>query len=287
MTLLTDAQLLKYNQEGLIPGPGEPEEAFAGRAAYCTHLKEHFSAELIKDFSINQWEDLPNLQVKEFDIAPKWIPIFFSDYRLPFWHGGCAWIFQISEDKPTAALIQLRQKFRSSSSYLGIYSREELLTHELVHVGRMMYQEPKFEEIFAYNTSKNSFRRTFGAIIQSSMESVIFVLLLGLIVVFDVFLVAMQRVDAYLLAFWLKLIPAAFIAVGLIRLFHRQRTLRSCIDNLQEITGSVDKAKAIAFRLADKEISAFSSSSPEEILSYIDAQAPKELRWRLIRCAYL
>ena len=94
--------------------------------------------------------------------------MIFSNERLAPWHGGCAWIFQFAEGLPTAALIQLRQVFSRQPTFLGIYHRDELLTHELVHVGRMKFEEPRFEELFAYETSTSAFRRWFGPLIQAS-----------------------------------------------------------------------------------------------------------------------
>ena len=39
MTLVNDSDLLKYNLEGIIPGPNENEEDFSVRADYCLNLQ--------------------------------------------------------------------------------------------------------------------------------------------------------------------------------------------------------------------------------------------------------
>ena len=69
--------------------------------------------------------------------------------------------------------------------------------------------------------------------------------------VFDVFLVAMHRPDAYGLALWLKLIPLTLVLGALIRLWRRQRTFEACLNNLSNICGR--HAAAVAYRLTDKE----------------------------------
>lgn len=287
-TLYSDQQLLQLNHLGIIPGPSETAEAFAKRAEYCLHLKEHLSKELLAPFGSEVSQDSEVLDTSNsrlstlYDIAPDWIPVFFSDYRLPFWQGGCAWIFQTSVDSPTAALIQLRQTFRHSECYLGLYQREELLTHELVHVGRMAFQEPRFEEVLAYRTAHTWFRKWCGPIVQSSVESVIFILLLGLIVVFDVFLVALNRMDAYTIALWLKLIPLVLVIYAFGRLFRRQRILDKCLQNIRSCFEKKVNPLAIAYRLIDKEIESFAKMSDEEIKKYMDSQVKKELRWRVI-----
>lgn len=236
MTTLTNEQLLKFNRLGIIPGPEETHETFAKRADYCLKLKEQLGHEFTKTLAAEPSDDKEVIVsavdelIPLYDIAPDWIPIFFSNYKLPFWHGGCAWIFQIAEDTPTAALIQLRRSFRHSARYLGIYDRHELLVHELVHVGRMSFQESQFEEMLAYRTSQSAFRRWFGPIIQSSIESVLFVLILGIIVIFDIFLIALNRFDAYLIALWLKLIPIGLVAYAWVRLWRRHKCFNHCLE---------------------------------------------------------
>lgn len=292
MIEITQERLLALNHLGLIPGPEETAEAFAKRADYCLHLKSHLSQEIKATFEGEHSADPEVLEpartqlLSFYDMSPDWIPLFFSDYRLPFWQGGCAWIFQTEEDSPTAALIQLRQSFRHKDCYLGIYHRDELLAHELVHVGRMAFQEPHFEEILAYRTATSSFRRWLGPLVQSSIESVVFILILGLIIVCDFFLIALDRMDAYLIAIWLKLIPLVLIIYALYRLGRRQIRLKKCLTSLQACLGSEEKALAVCYRLTDEEIYAFAQMSSEEIKAYGDSQSAKELRWRVIRSAY-
>ena len=287
-----DNQLLAFNHQGLIPGPRETVEDFSKRADYCLELKDHLSAELKANLRADIDESpevldlLNNCLCSLYDVAPSWIPVFFSNYKLMPWHGGCAWIFQITEESPTAAIVQLRQAFRNSTKYLGIYDREELLSHELIHVGRMTFQEPKFEEIFTYQTSKSAFRRWLGPIIQSSIESVTFILIIAMILVFDIFLITSNNPEAYRTALWLKLIPIGLIVFGLVRLAWKYRIYQKCLDNLEKCVGTAKNARAVAYRLTDDEITAFSKMSTKEISDYAAAHEQKELRWRVIYLAY-
>lgn len=295
MTELSETKLLTLNQIGLIPGPREEKEAFINRVNYSLNLKEHLPEEIkaqIPEQSFSHQGEASNVLhqatenlKKQYDCSPNWVPLFFSNYKLPFWHGGCAWIFQMTEQSPTSALIQLRQTFSHSPKYLGIYDRNELLTHELSHVGRMMFQEPQFEEVLAYRTSNSAFRRWFGPIIQSSVESALFMLFLFVLIVFDVFLIALNRPDAYSFALWLKIIPIAIIMAAFIRLWNRQKTYRLCLQNLGKCVGQ-DKAEAVAYRLQDHEIKLFSKLSAEEINKYAHVKVKEELRWEVIYKAY-
>lgn len=286
----TTEQLLKLNKIGLIPGPQESVEEFTRRADYCLHLKNHLSDELKTNLDaeiapIDILEPATMTLSMKYDIAPHWIPLFFSNYRLPLWHGGCAWIYQMTEDSPTAALIQLRRKFEETKKYLGIYHRDELITHELCHVGRMKYQEPKYEEMLAYRTSEYSFRRLFGSLFQSSIESVIFLLIIFMLAVFDFFLISTDRHDAYTMALWLKAIPVALILAAITRLVHRRKTLEKCRKNLEAVFGK-KYAEAVLYRLTDDEITRFSKYNSEHIKAYANTQAAQELRWRVITAAY-
>lgn len=295
MTEISEGKLLELNQMGFIPGPKEALEAYIKRTEYSLQLKNHLPEELKSQLSDNHFshegkefeainESANNLK-KIYDCCPNWTSLFFSNYKLPFWQGGCAWIFQMEEDSPTSSLIQLRQTFRDSPNYLGIYNRKELLTHELAHVGRTMFQEPKFEELLAYNTSPSRFRRWFGPLIQTSAESAMFMLLIFMLLVFDVFLIALNQHDAYMLALWLKLIPIAIIAAALVRLRKRHKTYHSCVRNLTDCVGK-DNAEAVAYRLQDHEMILFSKADKEEIKSFAAEKAKEELRWKVILKAY-
>ncbi|MEI8364781.1 MAG: hypothetical protein WCF65_00015 [Parachlamydiaceae bacterium] len=291
MNELSDDKLFSLNKIGIIPGPNETPEDFAKRAEYCLHLLENFPDELKNSLNAEASSAADvlnspiNLLAIHYDISPRWIPLVYSNHRLPFWHGGCAWIYQLTEETPTAALIQLRRHFKNASHYLKIYDRKELLTHELCHVGRMMFQEPKFEEVIAYNTSPYSFRRWLGPLAQSSIESVMFVLIIFMILVFDVFLISTHRPDAYMMALWLKLVPALLILGALTRLWGRHSSLQKCTAHLADAVGE-KHAHAVLYRLTDAEIIHFSKITPPEIKKYASAESKNSLRWHVIKQSY-
>ena len=294
MKEVTDERLLQLNQLGIIPGSHEEPEEFLRRAEYCLSLKQQLSTSLGQHipFKVESEEDpaiLENgcrISSNLYDVAPVWVPVFFSNYQLAPWQGGCAWIFQMQEDSPTGALFQLRQVFKKSKNYLGIYDRDELISHELVHVGRMVFEEPKFEEILAYKTSHYAWRRWLGPIVQSSTESLTFIILLIFIFIADISLVATGYTAAYKTLMWLKLVPAALIILALGRLWMRHHTFSSCLQHLKQTLGDESKAQAVTYRLEDLEISAFAKMTPSHILEYAKAKADSSLRWRLITKAY-
>lgn len=305
-------QLLDLNLIGIIPGPLEDEADFAKRAKYCLQLKQSLQDLLLPkpsqlDVSKDEFfsRDLNQL-LKErtyaptdspflnegfnqaamlYGFSPEWIPIFFSNYRLMPWQGGCAWIFQASKNSPTGALMQLPKSFLKPSKFLNIYPKEEFVAHELVHVGRMMFEEPEFEEILAYKTSTSAFRRWLGPIIQSSRECWLFISMLAFLCFLDIFLISFYT-PLFFSASWLKLIPGAFIVGALIRLWKKQRIFNQCLDRIKTRFGNDQKAWAVLFRLTDKEIHMFSKMHPEEIYQYAAEQTKKSLRWQVIFHAY-
>jgi hypothetical protein len=222
-----------------------------------------------------------------FDILPNWIPLYFSNYKLNPWHGGCAWIFQKEDDSPVSAFFQLGQAFKTKDSYFYLYRREELIAHELSHVGRMVFNEPKFEEMLAYQTSHNAFRRYFGPLVEAAWESTLFVFVLILILFLDLSALISGYTQFYTAFVWIKLIPIAMLFYSLIRLWKRHSAFSKCLKNLKELTQSDKNAHAILYRLTDQEVFLLGNMNSQAILQHADEQTASSLRWRLIKLAYL
>lgn len=284
---MTDEELIQYNLQGLIPGPHESEEAFTKRVSYCLNLKQNLEEELeipekidVNESSKMLKEVAPKLK-EQFGFSLDWVPIIFSNHRLAPWHGGCAWIFQSTPESPLGAFFQLRKAFKTSAAYLGIYQRQELVAHESAHIGRMAFEEPKFEEFLAYRTSNSSFRKFFGSLVSSPRESLLFIITLLLTLGADLLDFAY---DTEHKIGWIKLLPIALIFLALVRLGVRHRQFLRCWSNLNEILNNSLTTNAVIYRLQDKEIIEFGKMSKEEIKSY--AKRSESLRWRLLRREY-
>lgn len=289
MTEVSDDKLFICNEKGLIPGPGESVESFVQRVEYCLKLSEHIENKL--PFSVENEASSELIQEvcvyisPLYDIAPDWVPVFFSNYRLAPWHGGCAWIFQMSEEEPTAAFFQLRQGLKEAPTYLWFYNRTDLMAHEMAHVGRMMFEEPRFEEMLAYRTSKNRWRRWWGSLINSSAESAWFVFILLPIIFFDLYLLFAGYERYYWSVMWIKLLPLGLVLAAIIRLWRKHAVLERTLKKLTSISDSKTKAEAFLYRLTDKEIEIFSKMTVQEIVKY--AESDSSLRWRVIKQAYM
>jgi len=285
-----DQKLTEFNRQGLIPGPDENEKDFFERVEYCFEIKKHLKDHIEGDFDTDNQTLLSEAQpntLKYYDIVANWVPILFDNHKLSFWHGGCAWIFQLEEHTSIAAILQLKKKLKQTTSLYGIFDRKEIITHETAHIGRMAFNEPKFEEILAYRSSDSCIRSKIGAIAQNSKESGLFALSLIVILMLDLFFVMSGYESFYNTFMWLKLIPLGMIAYGLARLTKRQCELDSCLSNLALLITDPSKSLAIAYRLTDEEIKKFASIDPKKILEYAHTQAELSLRWRLIKSEYL
>ncbi len=245
---MTDRELLHLNSQGFIPGPGESAERFTGRIAAA---RSAFSKTEPLPKAHWQWA---SLHVKElFHFEPESLPAYYSNEKLAPWQGAACWI---GEDR--VPQLQLREGFRKGS-YLGLYSRGEILAHEAVHAARAAFDEPENEEFFAYATASRKWRKVLGPILRRAWEPW---LLFGSLA-FGVFWEASWLLSAGLLAaaFW--------------RLIRGHLRLTKAFQCLMGRVKSIKEVQAILFRLTDREIRGLSQGK------WIEGD--ETLRWRLIR----
>ncbi len=291
---LSDARLIELNEQGFIPGPGETEAQFLDRTERCLKLKESIVNELKEHVPFVHDElstTMPLHKALEtskrlYDISPTWIPLFFSNHRLMPWHGGCAWIFQLEKESPPMALLQLRREFASQETFLGIYHRDELMAHELSHVGRMAFEEPKFEEMLSYRTATSPVRRWIGPLLQSSYEALILLGLLLLSIVVDVVAMFQGGPHSFVATQAWKLLPLAYLVFLMGRLWWRHRVFDRCRKHLMDIFHDHHVVDSVMYRLTDAEIRLIGTQSRQETVEYARDQAGQTLRWRLLRLAY-
>lgn len=295
-TPLSMTSLMEYNKQGLIPGPDEDEETFVRRAEYCLKLRASILESMPDEIPFTV-DDLSPKEIitpaleetkKQYGIAPTWVPLFFNNFELTPWQGGCTWtFFELEKSSPEnspihTAFVQLRKTFFHQERYLGIYDRTTLLTHELAHIGRMEFEEPIFEEFLAYQSSPSKFQRWFGPIVKSAKEAYYFVISLVFIFVIDLFFLVQGDLDSYMAAMPFKLIPVALITTGCFRLWLRHRQFNRCLDQLYQLLGKKKLAREIIYRLTDAEILLFGKRSPEDILEFIREEKGKSPRWDLL-----
>lgn len=286
---MEEAELIKYNAYGMVPGPEETEEEFQKRVEFCLSLKAMISKDF-GDFDAKWVQDTddqillkPAFQEIEkiYGIKPLWVPIFFSNFRLWPWHGASAWIFQLRENGPLGACIQIRKALYDRDLYLKIYHRDELLTHEFCHIGRMAFEEKKYEELLAYRLSKRFFTQFFAPILLFISESRLFILLLLTTVILDIIFLSYGALDTYFHALWFKGILLLWLIFGSFQMFRRKGRMQTVLVKLQAI---FQEAESVLFRLTDREIEQFYTMPLHEIRYYMENET--SLRWKVIKAAY-
>lgn len=249
---MTDRDLLALDKIGFIPGPGENEEELLVRVG---RAKEQF--EKGNWIPESHWDWVREYLDQMFHVKPLYICAFYSNRKLAPWQGAAAWL-----EGRRLNSIQLRCGLKKGT-YLGIYSREEILAHEAVHAARSGFSENRCEEFFAYMTSEKKWRRILGPILQRPWEAwpFLFCALLG--------------------PFWAAgyLGAAVWSAVGFSRLIKQHWRLKRAAAIILKETRDPRRTRAILFRLTDAEIKRFSKGEDIDLF----AQKQSCLRWRIIR----
>ncbi len=260
-----ESKLLSLSQRGIFPGPSESSIAFFSRA-------DSLSAKEITGYSGSM-----TLMNKIYSTSPDWIETIVSSKGLSPWEGAAVWI----EEKPEVGRtcqIQIKNSFLAR-----LYPQDEVVAHEMVHAMRLMFDENHFEEILAYRTSKNRFRRYFGPLFSSPKESKFFlILLLGSWLCYWAEIIF----DLNLGGEWILALPMLALGFGVFRLWRSQRIFSAALRNLKNAIDQSANPLAAALRLTDNEIEQFAKSSPQEIQAFAAQQKEQDVRWKQIFLHY-
>jgi hypothetical protein len=254
--------LLSLNGRGIFPGPSESREHFLRRVL------------AVKDVSTSA-DSSPTKEI--FGAFPDWVEIKFSSKGLLPWEGAATWIEE-SEECGRISSIQLK-----SSLLAHLYPRAEVIAHEMVHAMRLMFEESRFEEILAFRTSKNRFRRFFGPLFTQPRETKGFVFLM---VCSWAFYVAEFALDVSLGANVMIWSPLSALGWGAYRLIRSQNVFSAALNHLEKAMKKPGQSLAVALRLTDREIEQFAKSSPNEIISFAEREKEMSLRWKQIYTCY-
>jgi hypothetical protein len=252
---MTDADLLTLDKMGFIPGPHEDEKIFLARVE---KTKKNF--EQGSWIPESHWDWVRQYLDLMYDVKPLYICAFYSNKGLAPWQGAAAWI----EGKALNS-IQLREGLRKGS-YLGLYRREEILAHEAVHAARSGFNEDRFEEFFAYQTSEKKWRRVLGPLIQRPWEVWPFLVAIVLGALWPLFYLA----------------ASLWALAGFARLIQRHRQLKRASCQILDFVRDPRRTRAILLRLTDREIEFFAKGINFE--KYAEEQT--SLRWKVIRSYY-
>jgi hypothetical protein len=256
-----------YYARGLWPGPGETKEQYEERAQWQISKCSKSSLALSLEEKVKGiLQSLYGFQHPPVDVS-------FSSKGLSLWEGAA--LFTLYDDRFTLASIHIRKEFLKGSFLF--YTPEEVLSHEYFHAARIAYNCPRYEEIFAYKTSKSSFRRWLGPLFQSPLEGAVFICSICIGLIFQWFISLCLGMS----------IPLVILALLMIRLGLRHRRVASALSHITPLLKKSEDAFAVLCRLTDSEIEAFASQSSNEISRYIDQNRNKELRLNLLHDIFL
>ncbi len=273
--MLSKEELKSLGEEGIIPGPGESEKIFVKRLDILQKVKDNPS-EFLKGKTFEKWN--PDYR-KIMGAIPKWILLTYSNQGLSPWQGAVMWVLE-APNKEKIPMIQLRKGFKKGR--VLFYSRDEVLMHETLHAIRIGFNEPRFEEVFAYFHSKSKWRRFFGPLFRKPSHALFFIslIMISLLVQTSSLFFLTSPILPYLKVF--TLLPLIDLTLRSAILIKDQRLLKKALRKLEKLFPNQKEVFSIAIRLKDAEIQKFATESIGELLSYIEKEVPKSIRWRQI-----
>lgn len=251
------------NSKGLICGPNETLEEFHNRCEFFKKIKKE--PQLLKNIlRVPDVIEQSMLEYDDLDLVIDWVFMNPSRKGLAIWEAAATWTIEL--DQVSIPLLQTK----SRSKIL----QEDILKHEAVHIARVSFKEPIYEEFLAYATSKSAWRRLFGPLFHSSKESLLFVILS-----FCPFLSILFPISIHILFFPFFV----FSLILLLKLFYYYKVFTKALIKITTIF-DVESALKVALRFSDKEIHLFAFSSSEELYRYINEQICT--RWKQILSSY-
>lgn len=254
--------LKSLNSRGFICGPHESLECFKKRCALLMELYQTPSKlnQYLSGFSIQGL----SVENKKADIHLDWAIGYYSRKKLTLWEPAATWIVPI--DSLPIAVLQLNPQHKSIL--------DEILLHESIHIARMAFEEPLYEEFLAYTNSTSKWRRYLGPLFQNTYESIVFVIL-ALLPSFGIFYSSLWNLSSLLLL--------SFLSFLLGRLIYRHIIFQKALKKIKLIFNTEFPIQ-IAIRLTDKEMKLFAKNSLYSVMEYMKSEP--SLRWKQILSAY-
>lgn len=281
--------LCQLDEAGLLLAPGENISDYVKRLTLERNnidkldqlLAENGEAEPLIGLKLSENARIPAEIMEEgfmetqkhYGFAANWVPGFFPVSGLGALWGGCS--ISSTEDTPTLFLI--RNSFKNKEKYF-IYSRKELISHELCHAVRVPIGDMRYEEHFAYALSHSALRRYTGNCFKSEKDAIFF-----LLPIFFLLLIQIMRIsytpDLPAWPFWIL----AFVwPIFLIFINMRERKLYFKAEKALKENG-IKNPSAILFRCQTSEIEGFARcGSKEEIRNVLMEKEKEDLRWKVI-----
>lgn len=288
-------KLIILDSNGLILGPEENLNEYKTRLSTIKHEAESLYTEInneqqdgmlssvkLKPSDIIEEAEFQKVETitEQYSFSVKWAPGFYSKKSVGFLAGAATLISETG-----LPVFILSSKFKHKTKWL-LYTKEELLAHELSHVARTPLNDKPYEEFFAYKLSKSRFRKYLGSFFHSPVDPVImllpFLILLAVTLINFSFNTGMDEVYFWISAF----IYPAFLFIRNSYYKHYYKKACNALEKITE-TNNID---SILFRCTAKEIKTFSrysKTAAENIRSLVDSFSENNIRWKIIRKRFI
>ncbi len=281
--------LTQWDKCGLFPAVDEDGAAFAQRLETLREKREECETGLrevgectLDGLTLKQTQAIPRNVLEEaghrtralYGFQCDWVPGFFQTPAMGWLFGGCTYSWP--PDLFTVFIVNERLRERRRTF---LFSREELMAHELCHVARAGLNSQCFEEHFAYQTSHSAFRRAWGGIMHSQGDSYLF---LGscLLLLLGQFALPYCAPNLPLFLNWLPLLLTALFLI--LRHCHTRATFAKALRTLTQVCeGDAQKARILLFHATDQEIRSLAKAPASTAHELLAQWANAQLRWKI------
>ena len=264
---------LEYHQMGFFPAPTETEEVFFKRVEQTLSWSKTLDTQPIHcedlNYELGPKTKLPVDMVQRdgatcqnlYGCCPAWVPAYAESKGLPHLTGGMAVQYLDSQTQQVHSWFQLKPVFARQEKWL-IYSRQELISHEMCHIARFHLHSHRYEETLAYKTSTSRLRKAIGgALLSPSDQHMLFFSLLAWI---SVDVMTIMGMNIGVLSWALRAMFPVLLILGLFRCHNIHKELRRAQESLAHLFPKENVLKVL-FCLNDEQILTISKLEPPEL----------------------
>ena len=291
------ATLVKLDGQGLLLGPDESLADYTERLRALEKNIRELQAELAKHGDYD-FHGIPLIKAdmipatvfrscrettrRLFGFGLDWVPGFFTDKRMGLLFAGCS-LYSL---KDFFAVFIIRKAFQKKEKW-WIYSRTELMAHELTHVAHTAFQTPNFEEQFAFQTGQSAFRRVLGGMFRTPKDTYLVLgAMFGILVaqIVNIILRPPERV-------WTMPMPLIFLA-GFAAVFWvlgrylvNRRRFKRALNCLATVFGE-QHSLPVLFRCSEPEMLALAKLPHDDLPAWLARKQETAIRWQIIHARF-
>lgn len=286
--------LAALDSAGFLIKPGETSGSFVGRIramhlkalAFQEKMAEGKPVGIYRNIVLKESERIPDEIIDEaarttlalYSFSIRWVPGYFLSGGLGWLWGGCA----LSDDEEDSVpVFVIRSSFRNSRKWF-LYTRDELLSHELCHAARAPLDDSTFEEHFAYAGSSSRLRRYLGNCFQTELDALFFLIPILILLAVQI-LVHAFGISIPVWPFWI--LAFAYPAY----LFRRNASQRKLYFDAEERLRALgfENPREVLFRCTSDEINRIARTTMTEVREWMKKTAEQEIRIKIILQRFL